>query len=709
MNLDFKENEYIINTGFISYEGLLLGSKMSTNNLTPIFEAFTNSWEAFTEDQKNREIHIDIYKKKSDMFDALEFEKLMIKDNGEGFNNTNFSRVISYKDMSKGKHNKGSGKIQYLLFFDLTEFNSVYAESNKKYCRKFNLSGNREFLKQNAIIQHKETNETENEKYTSITFNNPISKKILNFYSKLDANKIKEELKKRYLPLFCLQRNNLPNISIREFHNGEEIINIQIASSDIHEFDKQTTITLKYQEVNENGNISQLDETEDFYIYTFKLPVSACDGNAIKLTVKDEIIDKKHLDFRFLLEKEKIEDNRYLVLVSSEYLNNLDQDSRGEFNLPKKSDIQLSNQLIHEKNIFFDELQEKINTQIENWYPEILNYRQEKQKNIEKLKDLFLLDSTLINKAMSIPNPTDQNILELVYKHDAKLEAEGDAEIKKHIEEIESLNPAERDSYTKKLKKLTNKVVSKIPLQNRNALSHYVARRKLVLDLFDKVLEKQLSIQNSSDRNIDERLLHEIIFQQSSVQNNDSDLWLINEDFIYFKGCSDLCLSKVKINDKSLLKEHLTPEEEKYKTKLGIDESRKKPDVLLFPSEGKCIILEFKNPKVNISECLNEINKYAGLIHNLSDSSFNFNTYYGYLIGETIDPDDIRDFDSDFKEAPQFNYMYRPYKLVAGKFDRQDGGIYTEIISYKALLARAKQRNKIFIDKLNLNGNQINE
>ena len=435
------------------------------------------------------------------------------------------------------------------------------------------------------------------------------------------------------------------------------------------------------------------------------LPASECDANAIKLTVKDEIIDKKHLEFKFLLEKESIYDNRYLVLVSSDYLNNLDQDSRGEFKLPKKSDIQSSNELIHDKNIFLDDLQNEINKQVEEWYPEILTHIEEKQKNIEKLKALFLLDGKLLQNAMNIANPTDENLLKLVYENDARLEAKGDAEIKKHIEEIEKLNPTEREVYTNKLKELTNKVVSKIPLQNRNALSHYVARRKLVLDLFDKVLDKQLIIQHPENRNIDERLLHEIIFQQSSKQNNNSDLWLIDEEFIYFSGCSDLCLSKVKVNGVFLLKQNLTPEELKYKTKLGIDESRKRPDVLLFPNEGKCIILEFKNPEVNIGECLNEINKYARLIHNLSDSLFQFNTYYGYLIGETIDPEDIRDYDSDFKEAPHFNYMYRPYKLIAGSLDRTDGGIYTEIISYKTLLARAKQRNKIFIDKLNLNGN----
>lgn len=706
MKFQLTSKEYIQDNRFISYTGLLRDSKKSSNHLAPIFEAFTNALEAFAEEQVNRVINIEIYKKTSDMFDKLVFDKLVIKDNGDGFNDTNFSRIISYKDISKGAYNKGSGKIQYLLFFNLVEIKSIFREDNKFYCREFDLSGCEDFLTHNAIILHKNTYEIESDKCTSVTFNKPLSKNSINFYNGLDAVKLKKELKKRYLQLFCLHRNNLPTISIKEFHDDEEFANIQIASSDIPEFDKTATITLQYQEVNECGDVILLNgETEVFNVYSFKLPASECDANAIKLTVKDEIIDKKHLEFKFLLEKESIYDNRYLVLVSSDYLNNLDQDSRGEFKLPKKSDIQSSNELIHDKNIFLDDLQNEINKQVEEWYPEILTHREEKQKNIEKLKALFLLDGKLLQNAMNIANPTDENLLKLVYENDARLEAKGDAEIKKHIEEIEKLNPTEREVYTNKLKELTNKVVSKIPLQNRNALSHYVARRKLVLDLFDKVLDKQLIIQHPENRNIDERLLHEIIFQQSSKQNNNSDLWLIDEEFIYFSGCSDLCLSKVKVNGVFLLKQNLTPEELKYKTKLGIDESRKRPDVLLFPNEGKCIILEFKNPEVNIGECLNEINKYARLIHNLSDSLFQFNTYYGYLIGETIDPEDIRDYDSDFKEAPHFNYMYRPYKLIAGSLDRTDGGIYTEIISYKTLLARAKQRNKIFIDKLNLNGN----
>jgi len=77
-----------------------------------------------------------------------------------------------------------------------------------------------------------------------------------------------------------------------------------------------------------------------------------------------------------------------------------------------------------------------------------------------------------------------------------------------------------------------------------------------------------------------------------------------------------------------------------------------------------------------------------------------FNTFYGYLIGESIDVDDVIDNDSDFINAPNLGYIYRPFKRIVGKFGREDGSLYTEIIKYSTLLERAKLRNKIFIDKL---------
>lgn len=81
---------------------------------------------------------------------------------------------------------------------------------------------------------------------------------------------------------------------------------------------------------------------------------------------------------------------------------------------------------------------------------------------------------------------------------------------------------------------------------------------------------------------------------------------------------------------------------------LGEDRREKRPDILLFPDEGKCVIIEFKNPNVNVSDHLTQVNKYASLLLNYSVDDFKIDTYYAYLIGEAIDGNDVQDHDSDF-------------------------------------------------------------
>ena len=217
---------------------------------------------------------------------------------------------------------------------------------------------------------------------------------------------------------------------------------------------------------------------------------------------------------------------------------------------------------------------------------------------------------------------TDEKILKKVYEYDAKIKAEKDAKIKAEIESLKELNPADSDYENTLNEKVTN-LVKQIPIQNRTALSHYVARRKLVLDLFSQTLERELEVQKASKRNIDEKLLHNIIFQQSSNNPEESDLWMVNEEFIYFDGTSEEHLGKIELNGESIFKEILNEEEEEYRLKQQGDANLKRPDILLFPNEGKCIIIEFKSPEVNVTEHLNQINRYASLINNLSKDKFN--------------------------------------------------------------------------------------
>lgn len=86
---------------------------------------------------------------------------------------------------------------------------------------------------------------------------------------------------------------------------------------------------------------------------------------------------------------------------------------------------------------------------------------------------------------------------------------------------------------------------------------------------------------------------------------------LLEDQYLYFEGCSEKELNKIKINGTNLLKKKLTEEEQAYKLRQEKDVGTRRPDVLLYPAEGKCIIVEFKAPDVEVSQHLDQINRYA--------------------------------------------------------------------------------------------------
>src|SRR5205814_9730029 len=98
---------------------------------------------------------------------------------------------------------------------------------------------------------------------------------------------------------------------------------------------------------------------------------------------------------------------------------------------------------------------------------------------------------------------------------------------------------------------------------------------------------------------------------------------------------------------------------------------------------------------------LTQIDSYASLIRNYTVDTIQITTFYGYLIGESIEPKDVLGRVSRYERAYHFDYLFRPSETVHGFDGRSNGSIYTEVIKYSTLLERAKRRNRIFIDKLN--------
>ncbi len=692
----------------ISYVGTLPKIKKSGDQLQPIYEAFTNSLESIRllKDNKSRgKISVNICFKKN-MFSNLEFDSIKIEDTGLGFTDKEFERLLNLNDTGKGFSNKGSGRVQYIHFFDKVECESIFKDHNSKTGfkrRKFTLSKSEAFLKSNAIVRLDSFMDTEaTNLITSVRFNNPLNKNDLEYFKSLSISDLKENLINRYLANFCENKDSLPEIVINKVVNESIEEKLVIEQKDIPAVDKELDIFINYSKISNDGKtIEKSAKTEKLNLKGFKISKDKLQKNGIKLTSKGEIA--KDIKLETLLVDDYIDGNRYLFLISGDYINGKDTDTRGTLNIPTLEEFKKSmtpaSDLFAQEEILIDEIKDVANNTILKMYDEIRERTKQKDIEVEKLQKMFLLNPVTIREAKIKLNDTDEEILEKIYKVDAKVIAKKDAEIKMRVDSLDKLNPNEKNFQEKFTEEVTE-LTKAIPLQNRTELTHYVARRKLVLDLLDKILKRKLTVQNGDKSKLDEALIHNLLFQKGSDKPENSDLWIINEDFIYFNGSSEKQLSKLKINTKKVFKEDFEIEQEIYLKSLGENRRDKRPDVLLFPEEGKCIILEFKAPNVNASEHLTQIDFYANLIRNYTVDDIQITTFYGYLIGENIEPRDVLGRVSRYEHSYHLDYLFRPSEKVNGFDGRENGSIYTEVIKYSTLLERARRRNEIFINKL---------
>jgi hypothetical protein len=613
-----------------------------------------------------------------------------------------------YRDNRKGYSNRGTGRIQFLHFFKESHFVSVFREGNVLKRREFILSPttlNRNVFISNHRLESIDPNKPQ-DRGTLLTLNGVLDDKIASQYGKLSIEELKQRIIHHYLLEFVTSKNCFPNITINYYVSSVLDCSTSIKYADIPTFDNSFGFDLKYHAYDPQAkDYSTTGNTASFTMTVFRLAPTLARRNFTYLTSKGQIATSPSIVLQSLPINEIIENTRFLILLSSDYLDRADTDSRGNLLLRRATELkqELIDDLlpVNEEFIDLDGIEEYADRSLIENYPVIRSAIERRSQELDRLRKMFLLDKETLDTIKISSSDSEERILEKAYAIDSKKMAQRDAEIKRQIDDVRSLDPTAKD-YLSRLASHAENVVKAIPLQNRTVLSHYVARRKLVLELFQKTLEHSIMLQEEGERNIDESILHNIIFQQHSNDPSESDLWLINEEFIYFDGTSESRLEDISIGYEKLLREELTAEEAQHLGSLGENRLIKRPDILLFPAEGKCIIIELKNPKVNLSDCLTEINRYASLIFGFSKSKFQIRTFYGYLIGESIDSDDVRDQDSDFREAPSFGYLFRPNKPIVSKYSQipGEGSLYTEVVSYLSLLKRAKVRNQVFIERL---------
>ena len=694
------------------WKGILKGIAKSSDPLQPMYEALTNSLEAIDMRRKKEEYNPSVT---LDFYFNTNFEggndglsRLVITDNGIGFDDSNYRRLQIFKDDTKGYANRGSGRIQLVKFFKMSSYESVYSEHGQKKIRRFSLSKIDSFLNQNAIIKIDDEEETvtnDTEIQTKLVMTELIEKTDVKYYNDLTIDDLKQCILNHYMLYFCVNRDSLPNFVINYFHLDNIIATRRICAEDIpNSAHEDVEISIPVNKM--SADMKRVEATEEqvgIKIKSYKLSADRFKKNLVKVTCKGEAVDSVKVKLNCLPDDMKIDSSYFLFLLSSQYFDDHVGDTRDTLEILNKTEFKKRAKQFGaiEPQIVLDDIETQVSNKASEMFSEIQEQQQIHAQQLASLKRTYLLSDEALEDADI--NDSVEDILRKAYAYDAKLIAEKDAAYHSKMEQLNQLDTRSA-SYQSDMQHLVEELARTIPLQDKESLARYVTHRRLVLDLMDKILHRQTAAQtDENSRNEDERMIHNLLFSQHSEDTSKSDLWMLNEEYLYFKGCSEQRLNQIEIDGRKLFREEISEEEERYLTSLGEDRRLKRPDILLFPTERKCIIVELKSLTANVSEHLDQIKKYCYFILNFASEGFHFDTFYGYLIGEAMEPRDIRAADGRFKYDKCFNYMYLPNANVVNEADQSgnnDGSLYMEAITYSEILNRAEKRNEIFTSKL---------
>ncbi len=328
-------NGFEVSSG-IWFETEFNSIKKSKDQLRPIYEAFTNSWESLAEcADDDKFINVDLYQTSNPMGDNS-FDKIIIEDNGIGLNDDNYDRLKTLRKNTKGKLNKGTGRVQYLHFFGKTKIESVYLKDEKSRKKILELSKSQVFLLNQAFIKVISDEPTSESRITKVVFSDPLKDKDGQFYGTLNLCDMKERLVMHYMVLLCQQRNALPKITLRLFVDNQQKESLTVDQSDIPDLDHMENFEVNYATV-ENKEIVKRANKESFCFRSFKIEQEKLPKNSLFLISKNEVIDKKiNLP---IPEKDNFDGFRYLFFISGDYLDNNDSDSRGSVQLYSEKDL----------------------------------------------------------------------------------------------------------------------------------------------------------------------------------------------------------------------------------------------------------------------------------------------------------------------------------------------------------------------------------
>lgn len=663
--------------------------------LLPIYESVVNSIISLNKTTvENKRIEVIIERQSSegtevDLFGKVSapIKNVRIIDNGEGFTDENFTSFKKpFSKYNKKYGCKGVGRFTILALFSKMEIKSIYEENGHWKKRSFS------FDAENEIYDVKEEILQEPHNYMTEVDLIDCSNKQLVPFTKKNAEEIAKGIMEHCFIYYL--SDALPDIQVSEKYPDETLHSVSVNNFfSLEAKEKEKTIDIK-------GQSFKLYVVRTNQITSRKYNYVSLCANSRKVGNKRDLAKTDSLYAYPITENGE---SKYLdVYVVSPYLDSNVNNQRTGFKFPESLNDEIEFD-VQSNVISIEEILQKVASEVAGLYE---YYAQEtKKRNIKETIEYidakapqyssFKYRQDILD-AMP-PNLTeekkDEYLHRVAYQENKKIEEK----IEKFIQTKE-VNDEHINSIIDSIKKRT--------AYNTDTLAEYVFRRKAILRLFGKMLDK------TEDGTYElESMVHNLVFPMG-LTNRElvyqyHNLWLLDDRFSTYRFIA---------SDKSI-------------TSFSQIKSSKEPDLILINNEKNLIDnpISFGNKdegKVN-SMVIFEFKRPGDTAHQKNKNDYRWE--FSDLVKEYFEifqfgnekqkknyRGNIVEINSD---TPKFGYVIMdemPEKLI--EYNKMNGwrlspfgsyykiipeqNLHIEAITFQNLLVNARERNNPFFDQL---------
>lgn len=594
---------------------------------------------------------------------------IIVTDNGDGFTLENFNSFLTcYSDLKQNKGGKGVGRFTCLKVFDFEEVSSVYEENGKLYKRSFIFEPKNE-------LKNEQNVETADKKLTTIKLTNIKTKYKFDFPT--DLKVLADLIIEHFFIDFITGK--IPNIYIHDECNGTLWINKYYKEEAEYEVEK-----ISFEILDKNFDIyhvkaSNINKSNKLYLCADNRKVSHIDL-------------RKHIpNLQSNISNDDGKKKWYFAYLTSEYLNEMVNSERTEFNFPDEDKTDMG--FI---DISLDTLTGKTIKIISSFLEKDLQIiEKEKRDRIDryiftKAPKYRQLQKYYPNFYLNIPNDAKDDKLEMALY---STQRDWEKEIKKKGLE---LSKKAKKYNADEIETLKNEYFQGVSAIGKSSLADYICKRKAILDILDCSLSTNPETQKYSLEEVVHKLICPMIATSDDLEYEDMNLWIIDEKLSYHYYLA---------SDKTLKSQEPIESNSTKETDLAIYHAG-----LTFNNTPKTMpyqaltIVEFKRPMRddynNSDNPIQQVLDYISLIREGKAKDKNGRLISGQLENLPIYVYIIADITSTLKKiCIDNNFTTTPDN--EGYFTyHSNRKAYIEIISYKKLLENAQQRNQMLFDKL---------